>query len=178
MTASGLASRTARATPSRSSRSTLDDSRSPGCCASPSTSCPDARRASITYRPVKPLCPVTRTRMGFASEGRIAFVPAQVGFDHHTAEGFEVRFRLPTEFLLRLGRVPDEQIDFCRTTELRVDLYQFLASLAAVAGLVLLASLPVDFDIDGGERKRYEVAHGFSAVGGEDEGVRLIDLQH
>src|SRR4051812_35318150 len=73
----------------------------------------------ISAAPTMPRWPATKTVLPFSSNGVLAIgdlplCDRQIARDHLLDELGERRLRLPAEFLVRLGGIADQQLDFGR----------------------------------------------------------------
>ena len=85
----------------------------------------------------------------------------QVGVNHHLDQRFERHRRLPAQFGAGAGRIGDQQVDFGRPIELRVDDH-------------VLA--PVEADVR--ERHFHQLLHRVGLAGADDVVLRRVLLQH
>src|ERR1700753_1645387 len=109
----------------------------------PTVSSSTSSRASlrISADPTMPRWPATKTVLPLSSNGALAIcclLPRvrQIAGDHILDELTEARLRLPTEFLARLGRISDQQVDFGGTEIGRIDTYDRLAGFFIDAAFV------------------------------------------
>src|SRR5277367_509568 len=154
--------------PSRASRRTIAAPAIPVWPAT-NTLCPSREKGSRA--------PLTRTSFTLIAPWGLALEALEVRTNHLADELAKACLMPPAEPLMRLGRIPDQEIDFGWSKVPRIDTHHDLTALID-PGLVDALAAPFDSPIDLAKGEFDKFTHRMSFPRGQNEIVRLLLLDN